>query len=73
MVGRDQQPRRVGETRVGGEPGGIGVSVRTDDRQVLYAREQRPSDRSRAGLRWKQAVGVKPERCHARLPWSTGA
>src|SRR3546814_17019732 len=57
MIGDDQQACRIAEGGVVGEPGGIGMAVRRDDRQMLDLRIQPPRDRPRGRVGREQAVG----------------
>src|SRR3546814_4553619 len=51
MIGDDQQACRIAEGGVVGEPGGIGMAVRRDDRRMLDLRIQPPRDRPRGRVR----------------------
>ena len=61
MVRNDQKFRRVGERLVVGKPGGIGMSVRTDDRQVFYAVIKRPRNTPCRCFRRKQSFVVQTQ------------
>src|SRR3546814_15598169 len=61
MIGDDQQACRIAEGGVVGEPGGIGMAVRRDDRQMLDLRIQPPRDRprGRVGRSEERRVGTE--------------
>ena len=61
VVGNDEQPRRIGERRVVGEPLRIGVAVRADDRQAGDRRVERARNVARLGIGGKQSVRVQRE------------
>ena len=51
--------RRIDKGLVIGEPGGIGVAVRADDRQRPDTFVKASSDRARRRVCGKQAIGVE--------------
>src|SRR3546814_14418593 len=59
MIGDDQQACRIAEGGVVGEPGGLGMAVRRDDRQMLDLRIPPPHDRPRGRVGREQAVWVE--------------
>jgi hypothetical protein len=62
MIGLKQELCRIAETRIGGEPRSVGMTVWAHDRQLLNLAKKLPRDRSDALIRWKQAVGMKVQR-----------
>src|SRR3546814_17876005 len=58
MIGDDQQACRIAEGGVVGEPGGIGMAVRGDDRQMLDLRIQTQRERA-SGERERGGQGKK--------------
>ena len=73
MVRHDQQLGRVGEGRVAGKPGRIGVAVRADDRESFHLGEKRAGDGAGALLGGEQPIGVEDERGHASCSARTGS
>ena len=61
VIGRQQQLGGVLEWGITGEPGRIGVTVRTDDRQARRRRVNRTRDGARAGVGRQQAIGMQFE------------
>ena len=68
MIRREQQFGRVGERLVPGEPLRIGVSVRTDDRQLGNFVVQALRDAASCGVSGKQPVGVQLQ-CFCHLSY----
>ena len=69
VVGHDEQPRRIGEGRVVGEPLRIGVAVRADDRQ-LGDRRVEPRAMSRVSrIGGKQSVRMQRKRATGKRSW----
>src|SRR5690606_18067253 len=62
VVGYQQQFGGIGEGRVAGPPGRIGMAVRRDDGQPADLGIQPPCDRALARVRWKQTVFVQGQR-----------
>jgi hypothetical protein len=59
VIGDDEQRRRIRKRLVLREPRRIGVSVRTDDRQVLDRAIELARDRAGLGIGRKQAIGMR--------------
>ncbi len=64
VVGPQDQAGRVLERRVGGEPFGIGMAVRRQDRQRLDPGEQRARHGARRGIGREKAVGMELKSRH---------
>ena len=62
VVGNDEQPCRVGEGSVVGEPSRVGVAVRTDDRQLGDRSVEVACYGARFGLGGEKPVWVERER-----------
>ncbi len=62
VIRRQQQLRRVAERLVVGEPGGVGVSVRADDREMPHVLVERTRNGAHARLGGQQPVIVQGER-----------
>ena len=62
VVGRDEQPCRIGEGRILGIPARIGMAVRRDDRQVAHLGVKAARDRARREIHREQPVGVDQRR-----------
>ncbi|MNN20270.1 hypothetical protein D3C81_1335420 [compost metagenome] len=62
VVRRDQQLGRVGEIFIAGEPTGVGVTVRADDRQALYFGVEASRHAAGVGVGREQTVGVQAKR-----------
>ena len=61
VIRDDEQPGRIGEGRVVGEPARIGVAVRAHDREPFDRAVELSRHVPHGGLGGEQAVGVKGE------------
>ena len=59
MVGRDEQPRGIGERLVLGEPARLGMAMRGEDRQIAHLLVEPARDRAGRGIGGEKAVLVE--------------
>jgi hypothetical protein len=59
VVGNDEQASRVRKGLIFGEPTGISVAVRADERQVAYAAIKPPGDGASVRVSWEKPIIVE--------------